>query len=1155
MKEFRYFMRTGLLLLCWLGLAVSAQAQLSNLRSRQVQVNGTPMRLDSLSVLPSSIEIIGQPDSLFHLNYNLSTGTLSIQGPEAIDSVKVFYRLLPYRLDAVHQQRSLQVYDSAARFDDPLQPEVPDLRETLFQTEGVNKSGILSRGISFGNRQDVFVNSALNLSLDGKLTEDISIRGSISDQQLPYQPEGNTQQLQDFDRVFFELFGKGMSLKAGDVILQNENSHFLKYQKNVQGGQFSANYSLGEHTTAKSQIGAAIAKGKFASISIEPQEGVSGPYKLTVPQQGLWVMIMANSEKVFLNGQQLERGFDRDYVIDYNLGEITFTEKVLISRYSRIRVDFEYADRNYSRSVISAAHQQQSGKLNIHAQFYQEKDNPNRPLALDLSHEQMQELAELGDTDQALVSGVDSTGFIQDRILYERSDTLLESGERFVFYKYSTDSQKAYYQLKFTEVGYGNGNYVLQNGTLNGRVYAWVAPLQGQPQGNFEPMKAVPLPDQKQMITLGAGYELSKYEKVYGELAVSARDRNLYSNLDDENNQGQAFKVGFATVRRPLNWLQGYHWSYDLEYENDSRNFKAIDRFRSVDFERSWGLQADIMEQAEQADQLVSTSFAVEKDAENRIDYRLVYRNREQAVEGFQHHAALAKSIGRFQTDLKTMLTQSRHPELYSAWKNLYTDAYYKGQWLRPGYAFAMEQHAVRSSDSDSLTASQQNFDEHKIYLKNGDSLQLDMELYYSIRNDRLPQQGHFDQATEARTVGFNINKDFGNGRRLGALLLHRESEHQLQNLPEKEKALSARLNWTDHFFSRHLKTDLSYQLSNGRELKREFVFLQVPGGQGTHTWRDENGDGVQDLSEFYEAVYTDERNFIKVFVPSNEFVPAFSNSLQGRMSLDFPRVWRREVLWKSLLSRFSATTSWNSLKKTTEESLLPRLMPWQQEEKQEVLLALRQIWNAHLYFNRSEPWSVDWRFMNRKQKQLLSQGYEWKARQGSELSFRWTLSSLWMIKSSLAKASISSRSDYLQDRNYQLDNWKFSPEISWRPFRTLRVAAGYSYDEKLNVWEQESNEKALSHEGLLNVRYTRANSGNLDAEFRLINIDFVGKEQSALGYELLQGLRPGRNYTWRLNYQQKLINGLQLILMYDGRKSPEKAAVHTGRMQLNALF
>ena len=262
-----------LVTLLWL-LPLCGQAQQSTLRCKTLPAQ-QQLQLDAGIVAPHTIILA---DSTAGYHYDPDSGELTITSSS--DSVQVCYRVFPQSLFAPVQQRERKEFDSLALFrHGQAVAQRPALQAppTLLHTPGIQKTGTLSRGISVGNHQSAFVNSQLNLQLYGQLTDDISIEALITDQQIPYQPEGNTQRLDDFDQVYIKLKHERGTLTIGDLVLQNQESHFMRYFKNGQGAQLETSFETAKGTVT-SRVAISGAQGKFYTEQVTPLDGVSGPY-------------------------------------------------------------------------------------------------------------------------------------------------------------------------------------------------------------------------------------------------------------------------------------------------------------------------------------------------------------------------------------------------------------------------------------------------------------------------------------------------------------------------------------------------------------------------------------------------------------------------------------------------------------------------------------------------------------------------------------------------------------------------------------------------------------------------------------------------------------------------------------------------------------
>jgi hypothetical protein len=1143
------------------------QAQQSSLKSRWISLKNKESLRDSLTIDPASLLILKpanvQVKAVFEPNGNIISFFPDSLSP---DSIFVSYRLFPFNLSQKVFNRDLRVYDTSKYYIDPMRRsrQFYEGKEELFATPGLNKTGTISRGISFGNNQDVFVNSALNLQMEGKLSQDVSILAAISDQNIPIQPEGNTQNLQQFDRVYIQLSGKGATLTAGDVVLRNKESHFLRYLKNVQGGLAEVQYNPINNITATTSLGVAVSKGKFNSLFLEPVEGLQGPYKLRGPNNERFIVVISGSEKVYLDGRLLTRGFNYDYIIDYNQAEITFMNQVLVTKFSRIRVDFEYTDRNYARTTLVGSHYQSFKKLNGYFNFYSEKDNPNTPITAQLSPDDIEILKKIGDTmSVALAPGAVATTFSSNQVLYKRVDTALSATPIYVYTP--SNPGTTVYQLTFSDLGQGNGNYVQVTSAANGKVYEWRAPKNGVPQGRFEPVRQLPVPNKKQLYNAGIDYAVSKNERIYAEYALSEHSQNLFSRVNSNDDVGSAIKVGYANKGKDIGW-KDYRLMGALDYEYLDKYFRPIDRFRSIEFDRDWGTSqynnwsTALSQNAE--DHLFNASMGFSKDKNNELNYRFSHRQKEGFVNGQQHQANIAKRLGLYQLRADYFFLKNDLPKTRSDWQRFSFDNSLVFKHISPGYRYSFDRNSISGgAKKDSVIASAMYFEEHNFYVKSVDSTKKwRYATDYSLRKDNAPLRGEIVNQilAEAKTwnnsLGFKPNEN----NNFNLLLTYRNLENKRDTTSGRvQETIMGRLDWISDLFKRHIRSELTYTAQTGRQQVNEYVYVEVPAGQGLYKWVDYNNDNVKQLNEFVEAVNFDEKIYLRYNSPTDRFVKAYTNNVNYRINLTAPRNWREKKWLKRFASRFSNTTAWTADRKTLDESLMARFLPLYHNILSSDLLSNTNNVRSTLFFNRASPsYGLDLVYINTNQRNFLFNGIDTRQNLEYQLNSRLNVRSLFNLRLNLIQSTRGVGSDYLLNRNYTILKRELNPEIAFQPTEMFRLIGSFQFIPKENIHPANKGERADFKNLGLEARLNQVNKRTFTANVKYINIFFLnGDVNSPLGYDMLESLRPGNNFTWQVNMQQKLTNGLNISLNYEGRKAQNQAKVHIGRVQVSAVF
>lgn len=1124
----------------------------SNFRHKNIILEKDSIQLDTLSIVPSTFIVSSDGLIVDSTDYWIDFfDGIFIWKSDLPVSLEIEYRVLDFSLSKEMKHRSL----SDRRFEDslkmvPFRYTSKGSNSDLFGGTSLNKNGSISRGIMFGNNQDLSVNSNLNLQLSGKISDEISILASISDDNIPIQPEGNTQQLQDFDQVYIQLFSDNWRITAGDFWMKKPNGYFMNYNKRAQGGSFSIQqkgiFSSMDSSGVEARVSMAVSKGKFGRNIIQGVENNQGPYKLIGADGEQFIIVLSGTEVVYIDGELMTRGQENDYVIDYNTSEITFTANRLITKDKRITVEFQYSDKNYARSIIEANTKVKLNDWDVFVNVYSEQDSKNQPLQQELDDLDKEILFNAGDNlYQSLSPSIDSLGYDENSNRYKKVDSL-----GYEVLVYSTDSDSAIYGVVFSDVGEGNGSYILNGFSAFGKVYQWVAPdtVAGNLiySGRYSPVKILIPPKKRQMVTGGFQKYLGKGIVAGLELAYSNNDLNTFSVLDAEDNEGYA---GTFTLNIDRKLNKNWQVKSVNKIEMTSTNFTYVERYRAVEFTRDWNLG-----NLNLGNQIIGdVSLRLMRNEDFALTYGFSSFNQEADYSGIRNSLGIELKKGldvNYQGSYMNSISDNasnfyRHKAEVSKSKGVF----------KVGYQDEFEHNVFQVGDS--LTDASYQFYDYQFYVSSSDSTTNKFKLFYRERIDQRTLGGGLTQATRAINPGGSLEL-LKNPRqqfilRTNYRMLYISDSSLVSDQPEN--GILNRVEYRANFLKGGITSTMFYEVGSGLELKREFAYIEVPAGQGVYTWVDYNNDEVKDLNEFEIAQYSDQAKYLRVSTPSNDYVKVFSNEFSEILNVNFKNIFTNKDFLSKFIGRFNSQTSYKIERKTTISDLQENLNPFAETSDDEDLLSIQNSLRQSTFFNRTNSkFGLEHTFISLSSKNLLVSGFDLRGRKSNELKLRVNITRKFTIQVSGELEQKDSKADYVQGRDYSLTNVISEGKLTFQPSTAFRIAAIAGYKDKRND-PQLSNDEAFITEVGLESKWNQLKKGTLLGTMKFAKIIFNGTNNTSLAYEMLESLQPGDNLIWTVGYQRTFANNLQLTINYNGRKSDGAETVHTGGLQLRAFF
>lgn len=1014
----------------------------------------------------------------------------------------------------------------------------------------VVKHGTLARGIGFGNNQDVVLNSTLNLQLSGQISDDIEITAAISDENIPIQPDGTTQSVQEFDKVYIQLDHRHFRLVAGDFELTRPQGYFLnlnKKAKGLMGLGFFNNENKSTQITTKG--GFSIQKGKYNRMVFNGVEGKQGPYKLRGAQNEMYVMVLAGTERVYIDGVLLQRGANNDYVIDYNLAEISFTPDQPITKDKRITVEFEYSERFYNRFMVfgSAAFTQKNMLNYVH--IYSESDARNQPLDQELTDNQKEILSRTGDDlQQAVVSAMRyDTVFSGDYVFYKLADTLLPTGEFFdSILAYSTNRDSAKWRAAFSFVGENKGYYVIDNKAVaNGRVYKWVAPENGIPSGNYMPVALLVTPKKKQMAVAGGKMMLGSSTAFTYEAAVSLNDLNTFSSEDDRDNTGLALKTGIEH-EGVIDSLKNYALSF--HYQLIQKQFTPIEQFREVEFDRDWNRSADenthqhllafslmlntpfwkkIMFDTEMLDQSPYRAFrnrfsGLAMNSKNRISWNVSLLNtskNEIQTRFARAKLACRRSFRFFNSEIFTETEDNR---------------WFKG-------------------NTDSILQQASRFFLYGGSLSLPDSTMADAQVSYQHRLDYKPFEGIFILYSYGDLFSIRAARNKNPGHTFSSTLSYRSLHvNDTTGGLSDVRTLLGRVEHGINIFSGIVNLNTYYETGTSLEPKREFTYIQVNPGQGVYVWIDYNHNGVKELNEFETAGFSDTASYIRMMLPGESQVKTYTLVFGEIVNLKTPAPWTNKKGVFSFLSRFTDQFAWRMDRKILNDDFSRILNPFYQASEQELISYSGNLRNT-LSFNRTGTvFGSDVTMQLNRSRIMLLNGFDERRQFISGLRVRWNLSQWVTLINDFESGNRKYNSDAFSEKNYEISHLTVNPSLQFILSPELKIKVDYRYQEKIN---QSGTEQMEMHVAGCETRYSLIKKGNASANVDFVKVGFNGDEFSPIAWEMLGGYRKGNNLNFRFLIIYNITEVLQLSADYNMRKSEGYPPVHTGMVQVRAYF
>ena len=493
-------------------------------------------------------------------------------------------------------------------------------------------SGTFFRSLDISTIGNESFSGGLRFQMSGKLSEELEVSGVISDQKLPFQPDGNTASLDEIDQIFINATHSNGDLTAGDISISSKKGRFNTFKRNLSGIKTRIKINTMDYDIAYGKN-----KGSFRRLSFKGEDGNQGPYFLTNENGKRNIIVSAGSEEVWLNGKKLIRGDNNDYVINYSNGEIFFNSKNLIFYDSDIDVEFQYQKDMYTQNFLNAALEDKSNDFFQYSlSFSREKD--------DFKSISDFEKSMFSKSDVLFQNGAvaDSTGdyvLYEDILIYDPINEASDDNRYKVVFNFDPD-----------------GNYIRKISDNNIVYYVFNDDLDKDTNERFSPGIFKKAPSSKGVINVTTKSKLNSGFVFENEISISDKNANTLASDNIFKKRGNAFQ---STIRNEPFRIGKMDALFSFDHWQTSKNFDSLNKSKRVSFNEEWDI-SDSNYISDEKFSSLSTTFNLGEKFNTTIDFSQfsfdkTIKNKKRIVSRF-----FGKFINELNVDLFTIETDKK---------------------------------------------------------------------------------------------------------------------------------------------------------------------------------------------------------------------------------------------------------------------------------------------------------------------------------------------------------------------------------------------------------------------------------------------------------------------------------------------------------------